>query len=74
MVDTYTYRIAVCNGVDEAALNATGPLQVTAVPIGREATVLTIKADQAGLIGLLRHLHQQGFLLLSVLRDARESE
>jgi hypothetical protein len=33
------------------------------------ATLLEIHADQSGLIGLLRYLHQQGFVLLSVYRS-----
>jgi hypothetical protein len=32
-------------------------------------TLLCLKTDQAGLIGLLRHLHGRGFVLLSILRE-----
>lgn len=67
-----TYRIAVEDGVDEKACNAASPLQMTVVRADPAVTLLAVRADQSGLIGLLRHLHQQGYLLLSVTRDAQE--
>lgn len=67
-----TYRIAIQNGVDEKACNAMSPLQVTVVRTDPAQTLLTVRADQSGLIGLLRHLHQQGYLLLSFTREAQE--
>lgn len=69
MDEVCTYQIAVRDGVDEKACNATSPLQMTVVRVEEAVTLLEICADQSGLIGLLRHLHQQGYLLLSVKRD-----
>jgi len=63
------YQIEVQGTVDEKAFNATSPLQITVVRAEAEATLITICADQSGLIGLLRHLHQQGFVLLSVVMN-----
>lgn len=64
-----TYQIEVRGQVDEEAFNATSPLQVTVVRAEAYVTLFTICADQAGLIGLIRHLHRQGFVLLSVYRE-----
>ena len=64
-----TYRITVRDKVDETTFNATSPLQMTVVKVDSDATLLTICADQSGLIGFIRHLHRQGFVLLSVYRE-----
>ena len=65
----YTYRIEVQGQVDENAFNATSPIQVTVVRADPVATLFTICADQSGLIGLMRHLHGHGFVILSVTRE-----
>jgi hypothetical protein len=65
----YTYRIEVQGQVDEHAFNATSPLQMTVVRRDTATTLFTICADQSGLIGLMRHLHGRGFVLLSVYRE-----
>ena len=67
-----TYQIEVQDEVNEATFNATSPLQVMVVPMDREATRLAVRTDQSGLIGLLRHLHGQGFVLKSVCREQGE--
>lgn len=69
MDELCTYQIEVRNGFDEEAFNASSPLQVTVVRVDRGITFLAAHADQSGLIGLLRHLHQQGYVLLSVCRE-----
>jgi hypothetical protein len=62
----YTYRIEVQGQVDENAFNATSPLQMTVVRRDTATTLFTVCTDQSGLIGLIRHLHGHGFVLLSV--------
>jgi hypothetical protein len=69
MHDICTYKIEVRGQVDENAFNATSPLQITAVQMDAAATLFTICADQSGLIGLIRHLHWQGFVILSIYRE-----
>jgi len=69
MCDICTYQIKVRGQVDENDLNANSPIQMTVVRVDTTTTLLTICADQSGLIGLLRHLHGRGFVLLSVLRE-----
>jgi hypothetical protein len=69
MHDICTYQIKVRGQLDENAFNATSPLQVTVVRVDTAATRFTICTDQSGLIGLIRHLHGQGFVILSVCRE-----
>jgi hypothetical protein len=69
MQDVCTYHIRVRGQVDERDVNAMGPLQPTLVRVDTAATLLRVRADQAGLIGLLRHLHGRGVVLLSVTRE-----
>jgi len=66
MQDLCAYHIEVQGKVDENAFNASSPLQVKVVHANPDTTFFTVSADQSGLIGLLRYLHQQGFVLLSV--------
>ncbi len=66
MRDIHTYRIEVWDQLDEYTFNATSPQQVRIVQADKEITMFTIRADQSGLIGLLRRLHGQGFTILSV--------
>ena len=68
MHDLCTYHVDVMGEVDEAAMNASGPIIIQAKQTKPEITRLSARADQSGLIGLLRHLHQQGYVLLSVSR------
>jgi hypothetical protein len=75
MHDISTYQIEVRGQVDESDLNASSPLQMTVVRVDADekdpnaATLFTICADQSGLIGLIRHLHGRGLVLLSVSRE-----
>lgn len=66
--NVWTFLIEVMGALDEDILNATSPIQVRLVKIDSAVSTLCLNADQSGLIGLLRHLHQQGYLLLSVSR------
>lgn len=74
MHDICTYRILIGDGLNEQTFNAGSPLRVAAAPLGVEETLLTVRADQAAVVGLLRHLHQQGFLLLCICRDQSARE
>ncbi len=66
MDDICTYQIKVRGQVDENELNATSPIQMTAVRMDTVLTLFTICTDQSGLIGLMRHLHGRGVVFLSV--------
>lgn len=63
-----TYHIEVRCQLAETAFNASSPLQINVLRTNRESTLFAVRADQSGLIGLIRHLHGQGFTLLSIQR------
>ena len=69
MHDICTYHIEVRDQMNENVFNATSPLQITVVQMDSAATLFTICADQSGLIGLIRYLHRQGFVILSIYRE-----
>jgi hypothetical protein len=66
MHDIHTYHIEVRGQADDA-FNETSPQQMTAVRVDQASTLFTVRTDQSGLIGLIRHLHGRGFSLLSVI-------
>jgi hypothetical protein len=66
MNDICTYLIQLRGQIDENDLNAMSPIQMTVVRADTAATLFTIYTDQSGLVGLLRHLHGRGLVLLSV--------
>lgn len=66
MHDVCLYHIKVRGQVSEDDLNAVSPLRVTTVHSDETETLFAVGTDQSGLIGLLRHLHSRGFVLLSV--------
>lgn len=74
MNDLCTYHIQLRGQVDAGHINATGPLQITVAQMEADkkyphtGTLITVCTDQSGLVGLLRHLHGLGFVLVSVIR------
>jgi hypothetical protein len=66
MDDVHRYRIKVRGKVQASDLNATSPLRLSVERVEQVATLLSLRTDQSGLIGMLRHLHGLGFTLLSV--------
>jgi hypothetical protein len=69
MEEISAYRVEVRGPLDECAFNATSPLQVAEVRVDTAASRFIVRTDQSGLIGLMRHLHGQGYILLSVYRE-----
>jgi hypothetical protein len=69
MQEINIYHIEIQGQVEEADFNSTSPLQVTVARANAESTLFTLHADQSGLVGLIRHLHHQGFVLLSLARE-----
>lgn len=75
MIQTMSiYHIQVRGAVDETAFNRKSPLQIKVIRTDPDVTVFTACTDQSGLIGLIRHLHGQRFVLVSVHRDEDESK
>jgi hypothetical protein len=66
MEDRRTYQIKVHGQIDEDDLNAISPFRIRLVSARETATRFTVQTDQSGLIGLLRHLHGRGLIILSI--------
>lgn len=71
MNDVCTYLVVLRGRIDEAEINSLSPQQVAVTSADAAATSLTVCTDQAGLIGLLRHLHGLGFIFEAVTRVDR---
>ena len=65
-MNTYLIRLRGQVNVDD--LNALSPHQMTMVQMAPASTLIGIRTDQSGLVGLLRHLHHLGLTFLSVHR------
>jgi hypothetical protein len=74
MKDTSTYQIDLQNHIEEHELNATSPIHVRVIHVDQSLTRLAVHTDQSGLIGLIRHLHARGLVLLSIHRDRTGNE
>jgi hypothetical protein len=68
MDDSCTYLIELQGHLDENDLSLTGPLVLQLLRRESGSTLFTVRTDQSGLIGLLRHLHGRGLVLLSLNR------
>ena len=67
------YTITVEGPIDPSLADWCGPLTITTAQRPDEVTVTTlsgITTDQAGLVGIIRHLHGLGIVLLTVERCA----
>jgi hypothetical protein len=69
MDDLCIYQIVVRDPVSETDLNRLSPVQVVVAQVDPAATRLSVQTDQSGLIGLLRHLHALGFVILAMSRQ-----
>jgi len=68
MSDLGTYLIQLGGQMDETEINVMSPFQMTVEQVDDASTLLSIYTDQSGLIGLIRHLHNRGFTLMSIDR------
>jgi hypothetical protein len=64
--DVRTYKIQFHGQVEEEDINTTSPVRLTIEHIDETSTFATLRADQSGMIGLIRHLHGLGLVLLSI--------
>lgn len=69
MNNACTYHIQIEGQVAEDEINAISTLQLKLEWIEAVATLFSVCTDQSGLIGLLRHLHARGLVLLAVQRE-----
>ena len=68
------YLIQLRGQVDVNDLNPLSPHQMTVTHMEPAATWVRICTDQAGMIGILRHLHNLGLTLRSVLQEEEKPE
>lgn len=69
MHDLSEYRIEVKGRLEEESINAASPIQLNIEKATDSESAFTIYADQSGMVGLIRFLHRQGFIILSVSRQ-----
>jgi hypothetical protein len=60
------YKIQIHGQVKEEDINRSSPLQFKIAQEGEDSTFIAVRTDQSGLVGLVRHLHGLGLVLLSM--------
>jgi hypothetical protein len=68
--DVRIHKIQIYGRVEAEDINRSSPLQVKIEQEGDEHTFITVRTDQSGLIGLIRHLHGLGLVLVSMSSSA----
>ncbi len=69
MEDICNYQIELLGQIGETDLNAMSPIHMTLISADLVSALYVIHTDQSGLVGLLRHLHGRGLVILSVCRE-----
>lgn len=70
--NTYIYQIEVEGSINEEIFNTASPIQIEVENIQHSITLITVYTDQSGIIGLLRHLHRLGFVVIALNRKRKE--
>jgi|GEM_PF-1716470 len=76
LVQPAAYIIVIQGRIDCAPLEWSGPVTIASAVADDDQAITTLSGivtDQAGLIGLIRHLHGLGIVLLSVTRHTQIS-
>lgn len=74
MEDICLYEIQIHGLVDEDDLNLSSPIGLKLERKTGNSTYFSIRADQAGMVGLIRHIHGLGFLLLSISSNTLDDQ
>ena len=69
MMDMALYHVQIRGEVAEDEVNVLTPLQMARQGTDATGTTFSVCSDQSGLVGLLRHLHSLGFLILFFQRN-----
>jgi hypothetical protein len=67
-----TYRIEIQGQLEENDFNKMSPHRIADVCQDSAVTQFVVFTDQSGLIGLIRYLHEQNFVLSFIYRDTDE--
>lgn len=70
-METYLIRLRGLVNVEE--LNPMSPHHMTSIQAETSATWFSICTDQSGMIGQVRHLHNQGLIILSISCQTQET-
>ena len=70
--DQRVYRITLRGQIDEEFVEAYCPTGTVLACEGETAVLANIHADQCGIVGLTRHLHNLGYTLLSLETEQQE--
>lgn len=60
------YKIQIHGQVKEEDINRSSPLQFKIEQMIEDNTFIAVRTDQSGLVGLIRHLHGLGLVLVSL--------
>jgi len=64
--DVRTWRIRIHGKVEEEDIRPTSPVWFSIEQAEPAGTWLSLEADQSGIVGLIRHLHALGLVLISM--------
>lgn len=67
MEDIRIYQIQIGGQVVESEIAPFSPPGWRIEPGEKGSSIFTVKTDQSGMVGLIRHLHGLGFELLSII-------
>ena len=67
------YWITLRGQVDVSEVNISSPHKMTPIATEAGTTTITICTDQSGLLGLVRHLHNLGFEIVSIVCKGKDS-
>lgn len=68
MNDLTTYHVKIRGQISAGDINVSSPVHLTVIQSAAALTLLSACTDQSGLVGLLRYLHNLGYIFLSVQR------
>ncbi len=71
--DVHRYQIQIKGQIKAEDITRTSPLEFSIDQSGEENTTITLITDQSGMIGLIRHLHGLGLMLLAVASSSDHS-
>jgi hypothetical protein len=66
MDDMHSYHIQLRGVVSETEINAMSPLRLEREGGDTAVTLFAVRTDQSGLVGLLRYLHNLGFVFQAI--------
>jgi hypothetical protein len=66
-----TYKIKVQNTLEPNVFNVGSPIKIELLHSEENSTLFAAQTDQPGVIGLIRYLHNQGYLILLVQRSEK---